>query len=89
MYVGLTNNHNTYPDHILATNDSHKEARFEAAWDFFFNEFNMQEHQFQIEKVAYMTDYDKATMIVTMCDDKYVTKAIIRKAAVRNTAKKK
>ena len=48
----------------------------------------MQEHQFQIEKVAYMTDYDKATMIVTMSEDKHVTITFIGKAAVRKSALK-
>ena len=88
MYVALTNDNNTYPDVTLATGESHEEARLEAARDFFLDELNMEHHQFKIEKVEYMSDYDKATMIVTMQDEKFVTKAFMRKAAVRNQALK-
>ena len=36
----------------------------------------MEEHQFAIEKLEYMA-IDKATMIATMKDNKFVTKALI------------
>ena len=88
MYVGLTNDHKLYQDSVLATGESHQEARMEAARDFFLDELNMEDHMFQIEKVEYMTDFDKATMIVTMKDEKFATKAFIRKAAVKNQALK-
>ena len=87
MYVGLTNDTKPYPDSVIATGESHAEARLEAARDYFTDELNMEEHQFAIDKVEYMGN-DKATMIVTMKDEKFVARAFMRKAAVRNNTLK-
>ena len=54
MYVGLTHDTKPYPDNVIATGESHAEARLEAARDYFTDELNMEEHQFSIDKVEYM-----------------------------------
>ena len=87
MYVGLTDDQADYTDQEIATGKRHEEARLEAARDFFLDELNMEEHQFKIEKVEYMAN-GSSTMIVTMREEKHVTKAFMRKAAVRNEALK-
>ena len=84
MYVGLTNDMDIHPDYVIADGESHEEARKEAAADYFRDELNMEDHQFSIHAVQYKRNWSEATMIVTMTDEKYVTKALRRKAEVRN-----
>ena len=87
MYVALTNDETDYSDREIATGEKHAEARIEAARDYFLDELNMEEYQFRIEKVEYMAN-GSDTMIVTMREEKQVTRAFLRKAAVRNEALK-
>ena len=64
MYVGLTNDRVAYSDHEVANGDRFRNARTEAAADFFRDELNMEEHMFKVLSAEFFGEATMATMLV-------------------------